>query len=186
MERQLSENRLSLIENEIRALKQKTALNILEIGDKLNEAKAIIPHGQWSAWLENNVDISARTARNFMAISRAFAGNRQALANTDATKLIYLTELSNSDRESFLQEHNINSMTTRQVKAAVDEAKQKEILTQPLFTDEMKKFHQTVMKSDNLELVQEWHKFLHWLLQEESEIILDLETRTGELLQKEG
>ena len=57
-----------VIAAEIRVIKEQTRVAVLsgaiEIGRRLAEAKAIVPHGQWGAWLEENVDYSERTAQN--------------------------------------------------------------------------------------------------------------------------
>jgi len=41
----------------------------IEAGRLLTEAKAALPHGEWSKWLSDNFDGSARTAREYMKLS---------------------------------------------------------------------------------------------------------------------
>ncbi|HEX9834564.1 MAG TPA: DUF3102 domain-containing protein [Mycobacterium sp.] len=42
----------------------------LACGDALNEAKTLVPHGQWTGWLAKNTSLSERTAQRYMQISR--------------------------------------------------------------------------------------------------------------------
>ena len=48
----------------------------MEIGRLLIEAKGIVPHGEWGAWLENNVDYSQTTANDMMRLYTEY-GDRQ-------------------------------------------------------------------------------------------------------------
>ena len=55
---------------EIRTLQHQAQGIILsyaiEIGRRLEEAKAMLPHGEWGAWLKKELDFSQSTAQNFM------------------------------------------------------------------------------------------------------------------------
>ena len=100
---------------------------ILTIGRCLIEAKGMLPHGEWKAWLEERVEFSQRTAQNFMRLAREFS-NPQALADLGATKALVLLALPPEEREQFLVEHNVVDMTSRQLEQAIkerDEAKAK-------------------------------------------------------------
>lgn len=182
---QPTENRLRTLETEIRGLARKTAVCMLEMGDKLIEAKSIVPHGQWEVWLKNNVELSTRTARNLMTIARAFSENRQAIAVLNVTALYLLAEMPAQDRELFLLENDVGNMTTRELKSAIDERKQMQVLMEPIFTDEMRLYGEKILQRGNLEEVKEWRSFLLWLGQEVGEIVIDAEVRLGELLMKE-
>lgn len=50
-----------------------------ELGEKLCEVKALVPHGEWLPWLRR-VKLNDRTARNYMTVHREI-GNRQATAS---------------------------------------------------------------------------------------------------------
>jgi DUF3102 family protein len=52
----------------IRALGRQTVANIIEIGRRLTEAKAIAGHGGWLPWLEREFAWKERNARNFMTV----------------------------------------------------------------------------------------------------------------------
>lgn len=57
---------------EIKALMKRAASDIIEIGQKLIEVKAKLPHGAWLPWLRSEFAWSDDTARNHMNVARAF------------------------------------------------------------------------------------------------------------------
>ena len=132
---------------------------MLEMGDKLMEAKKLIPHGQWELWLEGNVNISLRTARNLMMIAQAFPMNRQAIADLGVTSLYLLAGIPDEKRAEFLASNDVSKMTTRALQDAIRERDPVDILMRPLFTDEMKILHKKVMESNDLQAIKKWHEF---------------------------
>lgn len=182
--KKLAEIRLITLETEIKGLAKKTALCMLEMGDKLIEAKSLVPHGQWESWLKNNVELSTRTARNLMMIAQAFSENRQAIADLNVTALYLLAEMPTQDREQFLMENNVSNMTTRELKSAIDERKQLQILMEPIFTDEMRLYGEKILREGNFERVNAWKNYVTWLAQEVGEIVIRLEVRIGELMRE--
>lgn len=93
---------------------------ILTIGRCLNEAKNMLPHGEWLPWLAEKVGYSEKTAQNFMRLAREFS-NPQALADLGATKALKLLALPQEEREKFVEDHNVIDMTTRQLEQAIKE-----------------------------------------------------------------
>ncbi len=93
---------------------------ILTIGRCLNEAKNMLPHGEWLPWLAEKVGYSEKTAQNFMRLAREFS-NPQALADLGATKALKLLALPQEEREKFVEDHNVIDMTTRQLEQAIRE-----------------------------------------------------------------
>ena len=71
---------IETITEEILGLKQTAGNAILEIGQRLIEAKHMLSEGEWLPWLEEQVEFSPRTAQRFMKLSREW---------TDATALSY-------------------------------------------------------------------------------------------------
>lgn len=82
---------------EILILKEQTAQNIMEIGKRLIAVKDNLQHGEFSEWLKERVDISHRTANNFMKVATTFS-NSQTIANVGSTKLFLLAGLDEEDR----------------------------------------------------------------------------------------
>lgn len=108
---------------EILILKDQTAQNIIEIGKRLIEVKKNIEYGEFGEWLKNKVDISHRTANNFMKVANTFS-NSQSLANLGSTKLFLLAGLDEEDRQEVMQESNVEDMTTRELEQVVKEKKE--------------------------------------------------------------
>lgn len=128
----------NLIAAEINDIKEHTRkmvlYNSIEIGRRLVEAKQLVPHGEWSEWLEKSVDYSKSTANNLMRIFEEYGseqltllGNNaksQALGNLSYTQAITLLGVPEDERESFVKEHNIDNMSTRELQKAVKEREQ--------------------------------------------------------------
>lgn len=58
--------------NEIKEKVRDVAIRgAIEIGKRLQEAKSMVPYGEWGKWLAENVDYSERTAQDLMQIGRA-------------------------------------------------------------------------------------------------------------------
>lgn len=111
---------LQQIESDIKNCKITIALNILEMGDLLIRAKEIVGHGYFRTWLDNNVDMSYRTANNCMRAARAFPlPNRKSISHLTSTAVMLLAELSDEQRERFTDNVDVGNMTTRELKEAI-------------------------------------------------------------------
>lgn len=97
---------IDVITAEINYYKQQTVQNIIEIGKRLIEAKGRLQHGEWTAWLEHQVEFSERTARNFMKIASEYS-NRQPVADLPYTKLLALLQVPCEEREAFMAESHV-------------------------------------------------------------------------------
>lgn len=124
---------------EINAIKRTTATYILtqsiEIGRLLCEAKETVPHGEWGSWLADNCDYSPSNANNLMRIYQEygeqdqldfFAENKLELfGNLTRSQAVALLALPKHERAGFVQENDVESMSTREFEKAVAEAKEK-------------------------------------------------------------
>lgn len=127
MSEELAKRDIDSITEEIQELKTEAQRLIVyyvcKIGKKLTEAKAILQHGEWAEWLENEVNFSQRTATNYMKIYEEygsdqmsiFGGNSQAIANLGYTKALQLLAIPASEREDFVEENNVDELSTRQL-----------------------------------------------------------------------
>lgn len=52
----------------IRRLGKRVVKDVIEIGRRLQEAKDLVGHGGWTAWLEREFDWSQDTASNFIKL----------------------------------------------------------------------------------------------------------------------
>lgn len=119
---------IETITEEILGLKQTAGNAILEIGQRLIEAKHMLSEGEWLPWLEEQVEFSPRTAQRFMKLSREWT-DATTLSYLGASKALQLLALPPAEREEFLQEkHIVNGeaksvvdMSARELEKAVKE-----------------------------------------------------------------
>lgn len=128
-----------LIAQEINHLKAQTRnvvlYNAIEIGRRLSEAKQCIPHGEWGRWLESSVDYSQSTANNLMRIFEEYGADQmalfgetgpksQALGKLGYTQAVALLAVPANEREQFIEEHEIEMMSTRELQQAIKDLNQ--------------------------------------------------------------
>lgn len=158
----------SLIASEINTIKDQTRkmvlYNSIEIGRRLVEAKQLIEHGEWGAWLEQYVNYSKSTANNLMRIFEEYGSEQitlfgdnaksQALGNLSYTQAVALLGIPEEERESFIENNDIENMSTRELQQAIKEReqalKEKDIALQDL--EEAKKA--VIEKDENIEILQ--------------------------------
>lgn len=73
----------------------------IEIGRLLLEAKALVPHGEWGAWLAANVDFSESKAQSLMRRYKEF-GDGQIDLITGTSDLDFFSFLSDSQMDALL------------------------------------------------------------------------------------
>ena len=120
---------INTITAEILVLTQQAQASALasacQIGKRLMEAKALVDHGEWGDYLKNEVSYSQSTANNFMRLYRELGDNpnSQALGNLSPTQALSLIALPEGEREEFVQNNDVSSMSTRELDKAVKEKK---------------------------------------------------------------
>lgn len=123
------EQKLSTIAAEIRALTATALTTIIEIGRRMCAAKAMVKHGEWAGWLQQNTGYSSSTAENFMRIFNEYGADQislfgdveksQTFGNLTYSKALALLSVPKSEREAFVQENNVDEMSTRELKEAI-------------------------------------------------------------------
>ena len=103
----------------------------IEIGRRLVEVKAMLPHGQWGEYIKQKVDYSQSTANNLMRIFEEYGApqqsmfgpeaNSQALGNLSYTKALQLLAIPAEEREAFVEENHVEDMSTRELDKAIRE-----------------------------------------------------------------
>jgi hypothetical protein len=111
---------IETITAEIQFYKSIAGEAILEIGQRLIEAKAQLGHGEWLGWLGAGIDFSEATAQRFMRLAREYP-NPSALTDLGASKALILLALPPGERESFAEENDAAAMSTRELEKAVRE-----------------------------------------------------------------
>ncbi len=131
----VQERTIEIVTAEIRAIHkqvQRMALGYaIEIGRRLCEAKEMLPHGEWGAWLETETSYSKSTANNLMRIFNEYGASQmwlfepeaksQTLGDLPYTKALKLLALPEDEREQFAQEHDVQQMSTRELDKAIRE-----------------------------------------------------------------
>lgn len=120
---------ISTVTAEIVAISNQAAqmayMSMVEIGKRLVEAKDMVAHGEWGTWLENEVKFSRSTANNFMRIYERskIEGNSQTFANLGYSQIVQLLTLPDGQLQEFVQTHDVQEMSNRQLKDALAEEK---------------------------------------------------------------
>ncbi|AMJ41711.1 DUF3102 domain-containing protein [Anaerotignum propionicum] len=148
----MQDDEIKVMTKEFIRLKDATMNNVIKMGEILIKVKESLPHGKFGEWLENEVDFSQRTANQLMKITREFGSNSQAISNLDSTKLYLLAELPVDDREDFMNENDLQNISTREMKERIKDYKKNvndfwnivdrtlDENTYEIFVDELKPF----------------------------------------------
>ena len=104
---------------------------IIEIGRRLVEAKGIIPHGQFGAWVKENFEFSHSSANTYMRIFEEYGAdqltifgavlNSQTFANLPYSKALQLLAIPKEEREEFAKEVNAQELSTRELEKVIKE-----------------------------------------------------------------
>lgn len=106
---------------------------ILSIGQCLQEAKAMLDHGEWTSWLAERVEFSERTAQRFMRLAKEWT-NPTALSDLGASKALSLLAIPAEERDEFIntphtvdgEEKMVVDMTSRELEQAIQASRDAE------------------------------------------------------------
>ena len=108
---------------------------VVQIGRRLEEAKQLVPQGEWLSYLDTQLGYKPSTAQNYMRIAREFGDGQMGLSGKTASdffgnlgysQLLPLLGLPEEEREQLAEEHALAGMSSREIAALVkerDEAK---------------------------------------------------------------
>lgn len=106
----------------------------MEIGRLLIEAKAVVQHGEWGQWLQDNVDYSQTTANDMMRLYTEYAdtqlsldggpSNEELFGMLEPSKALVLLALPETERKAFVQENPVEDMSVRKLKEELARVKQ--------------------------------------------------------------
>ncbi len=125
---------INVIKTEINTLYQ-TALRselsyAIQLGRKLTEAKQLVDHGEWGNWIKDNLPFSQDKATMMMKIYDAYGANQESLfgdvnsetfRNLGISQAFALLSVPENEREDFVKEHDVESMSVRELKKAIEE-----------------------------------------------------------------
>lgn len=110
--------------------------SVIQIGTRLEEAKQLVPQGEWTAYLTDKLGYKPSTAQNYMRIAREFGGGQVSLTGKTAadafgqlsySQILPLLGMAEEEREELAEENDLPSMSSREIAALVkerDEAKE--------------------------------------------------------------
>lgn len=115
---------LDQIVSEIKFFENQAVVSYWEIGKRLSQAKEQVGHGNWENWVDENLGYSKSTTKNLIRVYKEIP-NRQAIADLNFTKALALTSIKDEeDRQDFIDGHEVEDMTTRQLQAEIKEYKE--------------------------------------------------------------
>ena len=139
MENQMTELRcercIDMVVTEIKTIceqvRQYVLVSAVEIGRRLVEAKEMLPHGSWGAWITENFEFSHRQANLFMELFEGYGSDQatlfgaelksQTFSNLSYTKALKLLALPEEERENFVKENDVDGMSTRELEKVIKE-----------------------------------------------------------------
>lgn len=119
---------------EIIVIRDQTArtikTGIIEIGRRLEEAKEMVPQGEWLHYLQEVLHFKPSTAQNYMRIAREFGDGQIALDGMSATdlfgELVPLLGLPDEERRQLAEQNDLPEMSSREIKKLVDDFRRAE------------------------------------------------------------
>ena len=153
-------DKINSLHQEIEAALTKSLENAIEIGRLLSQAKAEIPHGQFTGWLEENCTFSGRTARRYMKLF----DNRDKIGSAEGIQEAYsmlqqpkTDRLSNFEEAEFAELEAVISRNldkAQEVAAAMD---RKAELEQKMGLTEERMYSYKYIVRDTVDLL--WHRY---------------------------
>lgn len=129
---------VEVVAAEINALTASMLGNIVEIGRRMCEAKEMLPYGTFGTWIKENTGYSTSTANNFMRLFQEYGSPQgclfgaqvecQTFGKLSYSKALALLSVPAEEREKFVEEHDVEDMSTRELQQAIkerDEARKK-------------------------------------------------------------
>ena len=115
---------LDQLVTEIKFYEGQAVVSYWEIGKRLSKAKEKVPHGEWQAWCKANLNYSYRTAKRLIEVYQELP-NLPTSATLSLSKVDEILSLPTEDREEFLNTHEVEEMTVRQLRNEIKEWKNK-------------------------------------------------------------
>ena len=116
--------RLRQLEIQAEMFSQNAAMNLLQLGRVIAEARPDIPYGEFDQWCRKHARMSKRTAEQYMQAYAEF-GLDTKIAELGTSKIIKLLPMAQEERDKLLAENDVAAMSTRQLDAAIKEQREK-------------------------------------------------------------
>lgn len=138
---------ISAIKRNVRCMMVSSAA---EIGKRLMEAKRLVPYGRWGEYLAG-LDYSDRTAQNLMRLAEEYDRAPAGLEDVSYTQAVLLLGVPREQREEFVESHDLDALSTRELQAEIkrlkDERDDMQVRMEEL-TDTVEAFRVTEKQED--------------------------------------
>ena len=138
---------ISAIKRNVRCMMVSSAA---EIGKRLMEAKRLVPYGRWGEYLAG-LDYSDRTAQNLMRLAEEYQRAPAGLEEVSYTQAVLLLGVPREQREEFVESHDLDALSTRELQAEIkrlkDERDDMQVRMEEL-TDTVEAFRVTEKQED--------------------------------------
>lgn len=128
---------IEMLTVEIKFHLNQMGFHVIEVGKRLIQAKELIPHGDWANWLQQNFQLTDRSARRFMQIAERFGKTVDVdrfrhfdISTLKPSTLIELLALPEGDEQKFIAEKAaegspVKDMTVKNLRAEIKHWKEK-------------------------------------------------------------
>lgn len=113
---------LNQIVSEIKFFENQAVVSYWEIGKRLSQAKEQVGHGNWYSWIDENLGYTPETARSLMKIYSEIS-NPKSICDLNYTKVLKILSLPAESRQDFIDNHDVEDMTTRKLQAEIKKYK---------------------------------------------------------------
>lgn len=103
----------------------------VKLGRKLTEAKELLEHGEWGNWVRENLPFSQDKASMMMKIYENYGATQESLfgdinsetfRNLGISQAFALLSVPEEEREDFVKENDVESLSVRELKKKIEEA----------------------------------------------------------------
>lgn len=116
--------RLAVVTAEVQLLSGEVLRNILQIGKRLIEIKQLVGHGRFGSYVKENCGYSHDVANRFMKVAEQYTDETLPVG-LSVSKVYELLSLPEAERAAFVENHDVENMTVRQLRAELAAEKQR-------------------------------------------------------------
>ena len=156
---EVQERTLPVIASEIKtieAIVYKTTLEgVIQIGKRLEEAKEQIGHGSFSDWCKQSLGYSQRQAQKYMEISQKYSDENSPFSNANISshlsisKAYSLLALPEEEVENFVEEHDIEDMTVKNLEEEIKKLQQEKTEQLRAREEEINELKADLLRAEN-------------------------------------
>lgn len=157
--KEVQERTLPVIASEIKTIEEvvyKTTLEgVIQIGKRLEEAKGKVGHGSFSDWCKEYLGYSQRQAQKYMEISTKYSDENSPFSNANISshlsisKAYSLLALPEEEVENFTEEHDVESLTVKQLEEEIKNLKEEKTRELEEKTEEVRELKSIMLQLEN-------------------------------------